>query len=260
MIYAQNGDGLTFRYSNKTHLLKTKRLKYANILKNYKDKHTISKIENQLSNYNSKTCNYTKFKQFVKNKNVVNQKLFGQYEDVIFRKYKWYGYINKKRAEDELVNSIAKVYGKDVKICIGDWGRGKNVQLKHFISTPNLSLKRKICKNFITYNLDEFRTSMLDFKNENKCENLCLPDAKGEVREIHSILTYQMENGRLGCINRDENSVRNMIKIVKSFISGKGRPKRFCRSEEIKDNNPLTIRKKSKVSNVIKPVKGAIRI
>ena len=63
----------------------------------------------------------------------------------------------------------------------------------NYISTPNLSLKRKIAEYMKVYNLDEFRTSRLNYKTENKCENIYLPDKKGKVRKIHSVLTYQME-------------------------------------------------------------------
>ena len=69
------------------------------------------------------------------------------------------------------------------------------------------------------YNLDEFRTSKLNYKTEEVCENLYLPDLKGKSRKLHSVLTYKMENGQIGYINRDENVVNNIIKILNdSFI------------------------------------------
>jgi len=39
-----------------------------------------------------------------------------KYEESIFRKYKWYSYINRKRAETDLVKEIKDTYGKNVKI------------------------------------------------------------------------------------------------------------------------------------------------
>ena len=95
---------------------------------------------------------------------------------------------------------------------------------------------------FKIYNLDEFRTSCLNYKTESKCENLYLPDKKGTERKIHSILRYQTESNRMGCINRDENAVNNMIKIIKSYLIDKTRPEKYRRSykfpEIIKDDNP----------------------
>jgi hypothetical protein len=34
----KNKDGLTYKYTNKMHMNKTKRLKYQRLIKNYKDK------------------------------------------------------------------------------------------------------------------------------------------------------------------------------------------------------------------------------
>ena len=41
-----------------------------------------------------------------------------------------------------MVNKIANKYSKDHIIIIGDWSIGK--QMRNFISTPNLTLKRKL--------------------------------------------------------------------------------------------------------------------
>jgi hypothetical protein len=85
---------------------KTKRLKYQRLIKNYKDNNGISKMENKLSAFNSKSCNIKEFKKFIKNKNKLNEKLLEKYKVDIFRKYKWYSYINRKRTETDLVKEI----------------------------------------------------------------------------------------------------------------------------------------------------------
>jgi hypothetical protein len=41
------------------------------------------------------------------------------------------------------------------------------------------------------------------------------------VNHVNSILTYQTESKRLGCINHDEKSVNNMIKLVKYYFGYK---------------------------------------
>jgi hypothetical protein len=110
---------------------------------------------------------------------------------------------------------------------MGDWSIGK--QMKNFISTPNLGLKRKLNEHYKVYNLDEFRTSLLNYKTNKKCENLYLPDKKQVVRKLHSVLTYQTENNRSGCINRDENSVNNMIMLTSYYLQHKERPEKFKR-------------------------------
>ena len=52
---------------------KTKRLKYQKLIKNYKYKKEITKIENRLSECNSKSYILDKFKKFIKNKNELNK-------------------------------------------------------------------------------------------------------------------------------------------------------------------------------------------
>ena len=135
-----------------------------------------------------------------------------------------------------MVNKIAKKYSKDHIIIIGDWSIGK--QMRNFISTPNLTLKRKLQKHFKVYNIDEFRTSCLSYKTDEPCENLYLKfkkDPKEKERKIHSILTYQMENNRKGCINRDKNGCKNIQKIFNSYIETGERPEKYRR--EIKVSN-----------------------
>ena len=206
------------------------------LLKNYKEKNNIDKEENELRLFNSKTCQYEKFKKYIEKKNKVNAELFEKYENVIFRRYKWYGYINRQKAEAELIDSIKNKFGKDVTIIYGDWSQGK--QMRNMLSTPNLGLKRKLNEHFKVYNIDEYRTSCLYYGTHEKCENLYLPTKTGETRKMHSILTYEMENKRKGCIDRDDNSVNNMITIVEQYLKDKSRPKCFSRKKEMKDNAP----------------------
>jgi len=211
-------------------LKETKRLKYQALLKNYKNKIEITKIEEGLNKYNSKTCNIEKFQEYITAKIEANEKLVPLYQDIKFRQYKWYAYINKKRTEDNMVNKIAKKYSKDHIIIIGDWSIGK--QMRNFISTPNLTLKRKLQETFRVYNIDEFRTSCLSYKTEEPCENLYLKfkkDKKQKERKIHSILTYKMENNRKGCINRDKNGCKNIQKVFNSYIEIGERPEKYRR-------------------------------
>ncbi len=255
LFYMKKSNGMRLRYTNKTHLKKTKRLKYQRLLQNYKRKQNISKIENELSNYNSKSVNYKKFKKFIKKKNELNKILLEKYKDDIFRKYKWYGYINRKKAETDLIRNIKETFGKDVNIIQGDWSIGKS--MRGIISTPNLGLKRKLAEYYPIYNLDEYKTSCINHKTETLTENIYLPDKNGKSRKIHSILTYQTENKRLECINRDENSVNNMIKLVNYYFEHKDRPEIFKRGNnntQQKISTPKISTRKSKASNDIKPV------
>lgn len=210
-------EGNRFTYSNKQRVKETKRLKYQRLIKNLKDTLGICEIENTLSNYNSKTCDLQKFKKYIEEKNKVNNKLFKLYENEKFRQYKWYAYINKKRTEDNMNNLIKKKFGKNLNIIYGNWSVTK--QMRNYISTPNLGVKRKLKETFNVFNIDEYRTSCLHYKTEEKGNNLYITDKINKQRKIHSVLTFQMENTenksiyRIDCINRDYNGCLNIRKF-----------------------------------------------
>ena len=204
-------------YTNGEYLNRTKRLIYAKKIENYKTVMGITIIERELVDFNSKSCIVEDFIKYIKKKLEVNNKILDKYNDIKFRKYKWYSYINKKRTEDNLLNTIENTYSKDHIIIIGDWSIGK--QMANFISTPNLTLKRKLRERFTVYNIDEFRTSCINYKTEKKGNNLWLPGTNGEQYKKHSILTYKMDNNRLGCINRDKNGCQNIKKLFTSYMT-----------------------------------------
>jgi hypothetical protein len=224
-------NGKFFSYTNKQRVSETKRLVYQNKLKKYKDHLGITEKENELSSYNSKSCNLDDYKAFIDKKISINKDLYKLYQNKKFRQYKWYAFINKKRTEDNMLNKIEKAYGKDSIVIIGDWCIEK--QMKNFISTPNIGLKRKLKERFKVYNIDEYRTSCLNYKTEEPCNNLYLPDKNNKTRKIHSILTYKMEKNRLGCINRDKNGCKNIQKIFEYYIKNNTRPENYRRGQAI---------------------------
>jgi hypothetical protein len=127
--------------------------------------------------------------------------------------------------------------------------------MRNFISTPNISLKRKLSTAFTIYNIDEYNTSAVSCNNnEEKCKNLILANKELVRKELHAVLTYKMENGRYGCINRDRNSVTNMRTITKYFLEYKKRPKEFSRIKNIKKVEP--VKKRMRVTSKLWPKKS----
>ena len=243
LLYMKDKNGKKLVYSNRQHVTKTKRLKYQEYSKYYKDENNITEQEAKLAEHSAKTCNYNKFIEYIKMKNQINKILLIKYQNEIFRKYKWFGYINRKRAETDLLRNIKTTFGNDCILIMGDWSEKLSINRLKYMSTPNIGLKRKLAEHILIYNLDEFRTSCLNHMTEEKSANLILPDKTGIEREIHSILTYKTKSTRMGCINRDENAVKNMEKIVRYFIKYRERPLKYRRSyifsdTPIKDNNP----------------------
>jgi hypothetical protein len=238
LLYMMNEAGDTFQYTNKTHVFKTKRLKYQRMNQRYRDREGMTEVESELSAYSSKTCDVELFKDYIYNKNHINRELFDDYAHERFRQYRWYGYINKQRAQTDLIRDIKDTFGKDTILVMGDWSAKGQI---NFMSTPNLGLKRKLAKQLPVYSIDEFRTSCLSCVTQEKCTNLYLPDKKGVDRKKHSILTYQMENNRMGCINRDNNAVNNMVYLVQYFLKYKNRPENFKRSCKLPTKNKKSL-------------------
>ena len=229
LYYMVDDDGNYFRYTNRMRMTETKRLKYQKLRENYKEKESITKIESNLNKYNSKTCYYEKFKDYVKGKTEINKQLLEKYQENYFRKLNWFSYLNTKRSEDNLLNKIEAVYGKDIVIIMGDWNQTGRI---NYISTPGIKLRRKLLERFEVYMIDEYKTSCLHNKTEERCDNLSLPDKKGKMREIHAILTYEMKNKRKGCINRDKNAVLNMRKLANHYLKTGERQDKYRRGKE----------------------------
>ena len=236
-------DGNIFSYRNKQRIRETKSAKYGRLLTNYRKREGIIEIEKLLSDYNSKSCNIEEFSAYISIKNQINSVVYDIYKNEIFRKYKWYSYINTRRSESNLSNKINKKYNenkdKNLIIILGDWDISK--QMRHFKPTPNKHLKKLLTENFKVYEIDEYRTSKLHHKTSSVCGNLYLKNKEGKLEKKHSILSFKMKN-KMGYLDRDKNSCKNMRKIVNHWITtGEERPKRYKRDYIMKSKMVVTI-------------------
>ena len=246
------------KYTNGEYMSRTKRLRYQKHINKYKKSKGVTIIEHELTSFNSKSCSSSVFITYIQKKLEINNKLIESYNDTKYRQYKWYSFINKKRAEDIMLNKIENKYSKDHVIIIGDWSIGK--QMSNFISTPNLTLKRKLRERFKVFNIDEYRTSCLHNNTEERCGHLKLPVYNKKQKNIktqnmHSILTYKMENNRLGCIDRDKNGCLNIKKIFNSYITTGDIPIRYKRGYILPNTTPTNI---VEVSNGVLPIREVI--
>ena len=222
LLYMIDKNDNIMRYTNSQRIKETERLKIQDQLYKMKYRNNIIKEETKLSGYNSKTMSTDNFKEYIKVKEELNDNLREFYSNERIRKFKWRSYINKQRTESKLINNIKIKYGKDVNIVIGNWSIKK--QLRNFISTPCLGIKRLLSKNFNLLTIDEYRTSCLSYLDESKVENL-----KIKGKKIHPVLMLTQKNGSMGCISRDKNAVLNMRKIFEYYIEHKSRPINYCR-------------------------------
>ncbi len=129
------------------------------ITKTEKARHGVAERETQLSAHNSKTVDIQKFKAYIRAKNELNAELRTFYEMEVFRKMKWRQSVYGRKSEDAFINRMRETYGGDALIAYGDWSR--TTQMRHFVPTKGVGLRRLISKHFKTVSVNEFRTSKL---------------------------------------------------------------------------------------------------
>jgi inosine/xanthosine triphosphate pyrophosphatase family protein len=136
---------------------------------------------------------------------------------------------------------LKSYYGKDTIFIIGN---AVIPSLRHIISTPNKGLKRLLKKHFEVYQMDEFRTSCLDYRTTDdnliRNRNCKIMMKNGKKKKLHSVLVSKILNRSSGCyINsyqqRDKNSVKNIKKIVKQYLKNKTRPYWYRRDIKLPD-------------------------
>ena len=251
LIYCVDGatkHANTFRYSQDQRRKETKSKKYCNIRIGMKynkiEEKTIIEYETELSNYNRKTLDITKFNEYLTKKNQINHILFAFYRKQLFRKLKFSSYINAKRNEQKMISQFKKIYGNpnEVVICIGDWEQKQ--QMKYKEPTLGKGMRTLFRKNgYKVFLVDEFRTSCKCSNCDGGvCEKFMIrknPNKKKDgLRLIHGLL--RCKNG-CGLWNRDRNGSSNIYKIAYNAIHKKERPSYLCR--EIKKEVIIRIKR-----------------
>ena len=211
---------------------------------------TIKQIESELSKYNSKTCDFNEFIDYLKIKNKINRILFEQYQDKIYRKLKWNRFINTQKSESKMLNNFEKRYGspKLTNVIIGDYDKPNNPRGKEPCITKRI---RKLLKLFgyDVYLINEFRTSKLCNKCHSEVENFMERPSTKPKDEGKNILVWglvcctneeckpntkskkQINKYGSNVYNRDTNAVLNMLHITKQLITTGKRPKKFTKEE-----------------------------
>jgi hypothetical protein len=235
-------DANVFRYSQNQRRKETKMKKYKNIMLGMKTKKiqgkSVIEYETELSAYNRKTLQIDKFKEYIREKNRINNILFGFYEKQLFRKLKFGRHINSKRNEQKMISNFRKMYGNpdEVVICIGDWEQRKQMKYKEPTSGKGMrTLFRK--NNYKVFLVDEFRTSCRCSRCEGICEKFMVrknpkPKSNKEIKYDEMRLVHGLLRCKSGCgtWNRDRNGSSNIYKIAYQAIHKLERPSYLCRT------------------------------
>jgi len=234
----------TYIYRNRRRISEMKRNKYIKIMKNEKVRYGIKDLEEILSQLNGKTCNYEKFLKFVSMKNKLNQLIMNFYERELFRKLKFRSFTLKQRSESKMVNELKNKYGSEAILMYGDQNVGS--QMKRFISTPMIGLKRMLSKHFRLYEVNEFRTSKLDHKTTDEKVIVCRNAIDWNNKKIHGVLVSKIlvkdcvDRWVKSFSNRDINGCKNIRKIVLHGLENEmERPYWYKRSVKLRsESNP----------------------
>ena len=108
----------------------------------------------------------------------------------------------------------------------GNWSRSS--QMKNFMPTPGLGIKRLLNKRFIILDIDEYKTSKIHNKTLKELTNVKIRRKK-HSKKIHEVLTLKEETERRIFVNRDKNACKNILHIGKCFLKNQTRPDVFKR-------------------------------
>jgi len=254
-----NKDANKFRYTQDSRRKECKIKKYAKIILEFKkekiDGKTVIEYETELSKLNRKTLIIKDFKEYIKKKSEINNKLYKFYEKYIFRKLKLNGFMNRKKNEQKLINNFKKIFGKpeETIVIFGDFEQKQHMKYKEPIKGKGMRMLFRQ-NNYKTYLVDEFRTSCMCSicKTEiGRCEKFQIrenpkPYKSGNIL-VHGLISCK---NCFNVWNRDVNGATNIYRIAKNAINEIKRPKYLCREkkdENIKVDKP----KKEKIKTVV---------
>ena len=233
------------RYSQDQRRKESKKKKFEKIrlrLKNEKkiQDRTIIEWETELSNFNKKSVDITRFKEYIQQKSEINGKLFSFYENIIFRKLRLQSYRNSKRSEQRMINNFKRKFGSKEKVvvCFGDWNQKKQMKFKEPTLGKGIrTIFRKA--GFQCYLVDEYKTSRMCSSCEiGICKNTMVRENPRPYRTgnilVHGLIRCKNEECGRHYWNRDVNGATNIYKIAYNAINWKKRPSYLSRrrSEE----------------------------
>ena len=204
----------------------------------------IIECETELSAYCSNTVNIQLFKDYIKKKHEINQKVKSYYEAELNRKINWRTKVYRQKSEDKFLQCIETQFGnkEDIVVCIGDWSAKQGSCIKG-ASTMGVGLKRLVKKRYTTLLLDEYNTSKkcchcwkdisnITIDGSKKFRLLgckhCRNDKEEHIGSPEDEPKSMFQSYRF--FTRDKNSCLNMLGIVKHMIYNKNkRPMEFIR-------------------------------
>jgi len=209
---------------------------------------TVKEHEAKLSQYDSKTCNLTETEKYLKEKNNVNTSLFDYYEKDLYRKLKWYGFINRQRSESDMINRFKEKYGEKIIIGIGNWSENTK-QLKYSEPTKGKGFRKLFQRNKLDiFLVDEYNTSARSFITGEETEKFRRQQNprpwKTDIILCHGLLRSKnvpnsKQDAKHNLLCRDMNGAMNIWKKLTCILDKKEIPSYLKRQEKVDNSDGL---------------------
>ena len=139
----------TFRYTNNQRCKETRSRKHKKILQHEKEmSQFVTDQELVLSECSNKSVDITAFTEYVRKKNLLNEKIKDFYERTLWRKLRLSTFVRKNKSEMEMLNRFKETLGSpdEAFVAFGDWSTFNTNQMKHKPPSVKGKYIRKINK------------------------------------------------------------------------------------------------------------------
>jgi hypothetical protein len=231
LVYMVDEKGKKLQYTAPQRRRESKTKCNQRIMLYERKKNGITKIESKLSEENSRTVNYQKFKEYLIVKDKVNKETLEFYKKDTWRKMNFRTYCYTQKSIDNFLNRIETTFGNNILIGYGNWSRSS--QMKNFVPTINKGLRKLIHKRYDTITINECNTSKKCCDCHSNLEYYKDKDNKKIFRLLTCIGCVSSDNKKITFKTRDLNSSVNILKLTKGWLETQNRPEAFRLSPSI---------------------------
>ena len=170
---------------------------------------------------------------------MTNYYLLSYYEKDLYRKLKWYSYINQQKSEARMINNFKKKFGDEnnTLVCFGDWEQQKQMKYKEPTKGKGMRtiFKRAGYKVPLIYEGNTSAKSFLNGENTEKFRRRRNPRPwKTDIKLWHGLLRFNTapnnEPSKYILVNRDFNGSMNIRRIAECHLNNEGRPDYLCKN------------------------------
>jgi len=201
--------------------------------------------EQPLSKTNKKILTVESLCEYIKTHHEVGKIVKPIYQNVVFRKLKYYSKMRRTAWLQKLPDKIEKEFGRDAVLLYGNWSQTSN--MKGLSPTPGKAVKMCLARRFRTFDIDEYGTSKYCSRCYEELEHLKYVDKNGKTQTSYRLLicrecsNQQGQTVNIRHIARDNNGASGCLMLGIKELKGEQRPDNFTRGFKKKKENPVPI-------------------